>query len=568
VKRFKAYQVQVRQVDGVANAVQEVEGLKRVAAVLRGSGLVQVDEVRRTFGMHKLLQQAVGIVLGWRVQCQRMRQLLHARCGCFGDEFTFDAGLYGVMREIAAAAVDAVRRLKEEGEETDDMWCSGMLLRLCDVAKELHGSSLFFQSLDVFSSAAHESLVADLVLEEAKRGDGASAVRHMTLQELVFAAPHVHDVVACDPESLQEQVHAAPRVHDVVDVVACDPLCRFDLQKCLGSHWGRAARALLLTRLVRAHVQEEGDTSLPMHKVVAVPLIQDVAVLGQEHDVAQLLHGARGLRVVDDGGGGCSVEVEEEAEAAEGRGGDGGLVGGGQRLRAMRWYWNTFKTMGLSESWKRNMDEIETAYVGEAESGGRWEIGVALGAACHTFGFVQYLEKEWKNSIAMRERALRLQLDTLGEQHPFTAVTLQNLGVAYSALGSHDTAIMFLEWALRIKIDTLGLHPSTADTLSNLGAAYNMKRQHNLQKKAIELFEQALCIYERTVGRMMNNAGDAIINMSTSYGALGEWDKAEQLTQEAIAIYTKTLGQTHESTKEARDQLLFCQSKRLSEFRK
>jgi hypothetical protein len=223
----------------VAGAVQEVEGLKRVAAVLRGSGLVQVDEGRRTFGMHQLLQQAVGRELGWRGQCQRMRQLLHARCGRFGDEVSFDVGLYGVMREVAAAAVDAVGRVKEEGEETGDAWCSGMLLRLYEVAREVYGTDAEFPNRVL--AAAHGSLVADLVREEAMRGGGASAGRRVTLRELVHAAPHVRDVVAL-----------------------YHPECT-------------------------------------------------------EHDVAQLLRGARGLRVVDDGGGGCSVEVEEEAGARPAR---------------------------------------------------------------------------------------------------------------------------------------------------------------------------------------------------------------------------------------------------------
>jgi hypothetical protein len=40
---------------------------------------VQIDEGKRTFGMHQLLQQAVGRELGWQEQCQRMRQLLQAR---------------------------------------------------------------------------------------------------------------------------------------------------------------------------------------------------------------------------------------------------------------------------------------------------------------------------------------------------------------------------------------------------------------------------------------------------------------------------------------------------------
>ena len=104
VKRFKAGNVRVRGVEGVAPAVVEAEGLKRVAAVLRRSGLVQVEEGQRVFGMHQLLQQAVGRELGWDEPCARMRQLLHARCGQFGDEECFDVGLYGVMREVTAAA--------------------------------------------------------------------------------------------------------------------------------------------------------------------------------------------------------------------------------------------------------------------------------------------------------------------------------------------------------------------------------------------------------------------------------------------------------------------------------
>jgi hypothetical protein len=279
VKRFKACHVRERRVDGVAGAVQEVEGLKRVAAVLRGSGLVQVDEGGRTSGMHQLLQQAVGRELGWRGQCQRMRQLLPARCGRFGDEVNFDVGLFGVMREVAAAAVDAFGRVKEEGggDETGDAWCSGMLLRLYEVTREVYGVDAEFPNRVL--AAAHGSLVADLVREEAMRGACASAGRRVTLRELVHAAPHVPDVVAWDPEFKadkgdhravgEEMFKGATREAPWATVA----VRRFDLGRCLGSQWGRSARALLLARLVRAHVQEEGVAPLPMHAVAAVPLI-------------------------------------------------------------------------------------------------------------------------------------------------------------------------------------------------------------------------------------------------------------------------------------------------------
>ena len=86
-----------------------------------------------------------------------------------------------------------------------------------------------------------------------------------------------------------------------------------------------------------------------------------------------------------------------------------------------------------------------------------------------------------------------------------------------------------------------------------MGAAYGDKGQ---DKKAIELYEQALRIYERTVGRMHRHAAVAIYNMSTANYNLGELKKAEELGREAVAIREKTLGQGHEETKEAREALL------------
>ncbi len=88
--------------------------------------------------------------------------------------------------------------------------------------------------------------------------------------------------------------------------------------------------------------------------------------------------------------------------------------------------------------------------------------------------------------------------------------------------------------------------------MSSIGAAYGWKRQN---KKAIELFEQALRIYERTVGRMYRHAAYVISNMSTAYYNLGDWVKAEELGKEALVICEETLGPDHELTKKARDEL-------------
>ncbi len=553
MKRFKAGNVRVRGVEDVAAAVLEAEGLKRVAAALRRSGLVQVDEGQRMFGMHRLLQLAVGRELGWGEPCARMRQLLHARCGQFGDEDDINVGLYGVMREVAAAAVFAVRRVKEEGEEAGDAWCSGMLLRLYDVARSVHGHEAEFP-LRVLV-AAHRSLVADLVREEVMRVGGTSAGRRMTLRELVHAAPQLRHVVAQDPEfkadeddlrAILEKMSKGFSECSTWDIIT---VRRFDVGKCLRSQWGRSVRALLLAHLVRAHVQEEGGTHLPMHVIAALPLIQDVAGLRQEHDVAQLLRGARGLSLVDNGGGGLIVELAEEVEAAQGRSVDGGLVMGGQRLRAILWKWH--RCRGHEESHERIIDEIGEVYDGQAEGGDIWEAGVALGAACNVLGECYFNKGKWKKSISVRERALRLQLDTLGEQHPDTAVTLGSIESAYQMMGSHNTN-MLLERALRIYNDTLGSNPSTLRVVIELSLSVSRNGQ---LKKAIEMLEQSLHVFERTVGSKHPDAASAMYTMSVLYHNLGEFGKAEELGLEAEDIYSKTLGLNHQETKKARVNL-------------
>jgi tetratricopeptide (TPR) repeat protein len=555
VKRFKAGNVCVRGVEGVAPAVVEAEGLKRVAAVLRRSGLVQVDEGRRMFGLHQLLQQAVGIQLGWRGQCQRMRQLLHARCGRFGDETLFDVSLYGVMREVTAAAVDAVGRVKEKGEETGDSWCSGMLLRLYEVAREVYGLDAEF-SLRVLA-AAHGSLVADLVGERVMEEGCTSAGRHMTLLQLVHTAPHLCDVIALHPafredkdglirlasEALSKGMEP-PSISDMRKLLRVQA---FDLKKCLETQWKRATRASLLAWIVRAHVMEESGAALPLQEVAAMPLVRDVAGTGDERVLEQLLQGAAGgLKLVweDRRGGGWRVEAAGEAGV--------GWRNDWRALKAMRWRLHTFT--GDVEYFERMMSEIGEDDAADVEGGVKWELGVALGAACEAAGqwYSSNGPETQEKEKAAYERALRMRLDTLGEQHPATACTLGSLGVTYSQMEDIGSAIMLYERALRIFKNTLGSHPATALTMSGIGVQYGKKKR---DMEAMKLFEQALRIYESTVGRTHRDAADAIFNMSVSYYTLGDFAKAEELALEAEKIYKETLSKDHEESKKAQKNL-------------
>jgi hypothetical protein len=313
------------------------------------------------------------------------------------------------------------------------------------------------------------------------------------------------------------------------------------LEKCLRLQWGRRLRALLLAGLVRALVRQAGGTSLQMQEVAAVPLVQELLGLGEERDLGQLLREAAGLRVVGDG---CSVEVQGGTEAASGRSDDWGAIGAGRGLRAMRWRLHTL--MGHEDSRERMLDEISKAYVEEGDAGGKWDVGVALSAAYQSAGYTKARFEQQEVQMArakdLYERALRMRLDTLGEHHPATASTLLSVW----NFNTHN--VVMFDRALRIFKATLGQHPATACAMMAIGNQYD-------GKNTIKLFEQALGIYERTVGRMHRFTASAIKCMCEKYYIFGDFVKAEVLGMEALHIFTKTLGHDHKETNEARDIL-------------
>ena len=567
VKRFKACNVRVRGVEGMSVLLQEVEGLKKVAAVLRSTGLVQVDEVHRTFGMHQLLQKAVGEELGWQLLCERMQALLHERCGQFGDEAYFDAGLYGIMREVMGAAAVAVARVREEGGGQGLAWCSGMLLRLTELARDVHGSTVWF-TVRVFA-AAHGSLVADLVRAHVMQEGCKPAGRCMTLASIAHAAQHIRDIFAQDPDftlagdsmnEVLEEISKGVSSEAAADIVT---IRRFDLRKCLVSHWGRGAQTSLVAQLVRSQVMQEGYTvpegkMMPMQDIAAVPLIKDLMDIfglnlrdAVDSDSGQRLKDACGIRVVDDGYGGSSVlaQAHGEREAAGESDNFAGAEGERRLLRAM--CWKLLFLIGRVEARERTMHDVGAAYEREEEVGGKWEVGVALGAACHAAG-VKFSELQMHDKcIAAFERASRLRTDTLGEQHPDTAFTLNSMVCCYA--GNVDASFLLHERAMHIFKNTLGQHPATAVSMSFMGVSFVNKKQH---RKAVELYEQALRIYERTVGRMHKDAADAIYNMSVSSFMLGDRVKAEELGQEALEIWTLTLGHDSDHAVRARNDLV------------
>jgi hypothetical protein len=450
VKRFQIGDVRVLPAEGLVFELQKEGQLREVAQILESTGLVLVDETNRTFGMHQLIQLAVGEVLGWQEQCERMQTLLHARCGQFGDERYLDFRSYSVMREVLSAAFAIVKRMRDFGYCQGEAWCSGMLLRLYEEAREIHGNDT--ETSNLIFNAAQGSLIADLVFGHLIKGGHTAKERGMELKA-ILELPYIKDVADCYNSNLRQ--------------------CLIDQG-----------------RLV---IQDDGSS---VHAV-------------------ELLEGNHGKAVCD------------------------------RHLRTMRWRFHTL--CGNKSSDENMLSEILGVYNTEDEATGRWEVGVALGAAYYSVGVSCY-QLDAQKEILSFEQSLRIRLDTLGEQHPDTASTLASLAVPYQKQGKHDEEKSLTERALRIYNNVLGMHPETANAVSSLGTSY-----HNIAKynEAIQMLQEALHIHRNTVGMTHPFAADVIYSMSTAYYNMRNLDQALGLRLEALDIRRKTLGAEHLDTKTA-----------------
>ena len=161
-----------------------------------------------------------------------------------------------------------------------------------------------------------------------------------------------------------------------------------------------------------------------------------------------------------------------------------------------------------------------------------------LGAAWQTKG-------EYDKAIEYLDKALASDLKTYGPDYPKVAIRWNNLGAAWQTKGEYDKAIGYYEKALASDLKTFGPeHPSVAKSWNNLGLAWDEKGEHD---KAIEYLEKALASVLKTLGPEHPNVARSWNNLGSVWQDKGEVDKAIEYLEKALASVLKTFGPEHPS---------------------
>jgi tetratricopeptide (TPR) repeat protein len=141
----------------------------------------------------------------------------------------------------------------------------------------------------------------------------------------------------------------------------------------------------------------------------------------------------------------------------------------------------------------------------------------------------------------------------LGNAHPLTVGTRNDLGNTYAAAGRYADAILLHRRNLAIKERTTGnAHPSTVGTLHNLAQAYLAA---GLPHDAIPLLEKTLAYYKRILGSAANLTLASRNNLANAYQETGRHDDAIALQQQNLTDRERALGSTHLDTLRTRNNL-------------
>jgi tetratricopeptide (TPR) repeat protein/CHAT domain-containing protein len=149
-------------------------------------------------------------------------------------------------------------------------------------------------------------------------------------------------------------------------------------------------------------------------------------------------------------------------------------------------------------------------------------------------------------AVPIARRACALSQAEAGPNHPFTALSLECLGVLLKEMSDLPGARHCLERVLAIREKVLGPeHPHTAGTLTGLGA---LLRSLGDLAGARHYLERALAIYEKVLGPSHPDTTTCLSRLGSLLEAMGDVAGAQPYYRRALGIAEEDLGPRHRRT--------------------
>ncbi len=152
----------------------------------------------------------------------------------------------------------------------------------------------------------------------------------------------------------------------------------------------------------------------------------------------------------------------------------------------------------------------------------------------------------WKEAEKLQVQVIETSKRMLGEEHPDTLTSIANLALTYTEQGRWKDAEKLQVQVIETMKRMLGEeHPNTLTSIANLASTYKGQGQW---KEAEELEVQVLETKKRVLGEEHPNTLNGIHNLASTYGKQGRLEEAEELEVQVLEIKRRVLGKEHPDT--------------------
>jgi len=164
-------------------------------------------------------------------------------------------------------------------------------------------------------------------------------------------------------------------------------------------------------------------------------------------------------------------------------------------------------------------------------------------------------QAQYDKALALCQERLKWCREVLGENHPHTAISYNNLAFNLNAQGKYGEAWPLLQKALDICRKVLGEdHPHTANSYSGVAAYLNAQGKY---AEAGPLYHKALDICRKVLGENHSQTAISYNNVAYNLNAQGKYAEAGPLFQKALDIYRKILGEDQPDTADSYNKVAF-----------
>ncbi|KEP50937.1 kinesin light chain [Rhizoctonia solani 123E] len=153
---------------------------------------------------------------------------------------------------------------------------------------------------------------------------------------------------------------------------------------------------------------------------------------------------------------------------------------------------------------------------------------------------------KWSQQVKLLQPLPGVFEQLLGEEHPDTLRSMNNLASTYSNLGRYDEAEHLEVKVLNARKRVLGdKHPDTLESMDDLASIHFYLGQYN---KAEQLQVEVLNACKQVLGDQHPDTLRSMGNLASTYSDLGQYNKAEQLEVEVMNALKRVLGEEHPET--------------------